>query len=152
MIKILLISFLVSIFCVIILSIKKYGFSNDTFKIILHKVIELRGLYFFLLYIGMCLNIMNQIDNNSKWGMIPFILCGIAGVLCMYEKTRKIGFYSFLIVFLGSFFVALPIIGLISNYKRDGYIDSQTLFFLVVVYIIVAIIIIVEYRKKKKNK
>ena len=111
----------------------------------------LRGAYFLLFFISICLYIMNQIDNVSKWGIIPFIMCGICGMLCMYEKTRKIGYYSFIIIFIGTFLVGLPTIGLISQYNRGETIELSSIVFLSIIYIVIIIIIIKNIRNNKKK-
>lgn len=121
-------SFLGVCFVVALSVIFKYGFNADTLKIVLGKIYYLRRVFFLILFISVCVKIMNSVDGIDKYLMLPFIGCGIAGLLSLYKKTRRIAIILFATMFLGVLCIFLPIAGLISSYK-SGNLDNASLIF-----------------------
>ena len=60
---------------------------------------------------------MNQINNDSKYYFLPFLITGVAGMLSMYHKTRKIGLYLAIITVCFGLFVILPFMGIMNSYN-----------------------------------
>ena len=71
---------------------------------------------------------MNKVDGIDKYLMFPFMGCGIAGLLSLYRKTRKIAIILFTTMSLGVLCIFLPLVGLISSYK-GGNLDNASLVF-----------------------
>ena len=118
--KIILLCFFITVMYVSITTIIKFGYNRNTLLIILSKVWWLRGFFFLILYTYTCVHYMNLIDNNSRYYLLPFLITGIAGVLSMYRKTRKIGLYIAVITVCFGLFVILPLMGIINSYNSGN--------------------------------
>ena len=77
---------------------------------------------------------MNSVEGIDKYLILPFIGCGIAGLLSLYRKTRRIAIILFATMFLGVLCIFLPLVGLISSYK-SGNLDNASLIFGIIVII-----------------
>ena len=112
MVEFIIISFLASIVALILFRVIKDKKIN--YKLLTKDIVKIRGVYFIIYYMYIVFHFM-QIDKESSYVLIPFLLCGAAALLCMYKKTRKIGSFSFLIIFFGS-----PLLLFFYLIKRDG--------------------------------
>ena len=109
-------SFILTVLVIIIYYLIKNGFSRDTLKMILSKINHFRGLYFLIFWLYLCYIMMNAITGMERFVLLPFVSCGMSGILMLYKKTKEIGYKLFLISFIGGF-GAFILLGLLSNYK-----------------------------------
>lgn len=114
--NIILFLFFMTILLVAVKCIVEFGFNRNTLLMILSKIWWLRGFFFIVAYLYTCINMVYKVSDGSGYSLIPFIFCGIAGMLSMYGKTRKYGLYLFVISFCFGLFVVFPFIGIINSY------------------------------------
>ena len=111
MIYLILILFLISIIFAIVNVVKRDGINSFSIISILLEIFRLRGIFFCIFYVYVCIEMMQKVSDASKWVLLPFLICGIAMILCMYKKTVKIGSCIFAGTFIGSFFIIFPLMG-----------------------------------------
>lgn len=147
--RLILYAFILTVLGVVIYTFIKYGFSFNTLEIAINEIIRLRALFFTFFWIWVCIKMMLMVDDDSKWVLLPFILCGIACLLMMYEKTRKAGYISFGVIFFGGIFLAI-FIGIYNEYfSHSDMASSIAMIVMVLVFSILAGAFIYHMIKKK---
>ena len=144
--------FLLTVVFVIVKNIVKFGMNNDTVKFIISDIVRLRGLFFLLFWNWICISMMMQIEDSSKWVLLPFLLCGISAVLAMYEKTKTVAFIVFGMIFFSSIFLGITI-GVYNNYLSNNALESLLgLIFMIIVFVILLIFFSKAIYKELKKR
>ena len=145
--------FLGTILVTTIRDIIKYGWDEETFELILNDIYRLRAIFFILFFLWVCMEMMNKIDDNSKWVILPFAWCGVSCLLMMYKKTERIGYITFLLVFFGASAFAI-FLGIYNSYIKHTGMDTHLIKGLLVIgyLLVLALIFVISNKVIKKDK